>query len=62
MQVGLLFPATRFRPSTNPYMQRFVMCRSLLSRNEIIAYFKGEGGKVLGTELTGWGRTAGGHA
>ncbi|KAJ9091692.1 hypothetical protein QFC19_008983 [Naganishia cerealis] len=62
MQVGLIFPATRFRPSTNPYMQRFIMCRALLSRNEIIAYFKGEGGKILGTELTGWGRTAGGHA
>lgn len=62
MQVGLLFPATRYRPSTNPYMQRFILCRSLLTRSEIVAYFKGEGAKVLGTELTGWGRTAGGHA
>ncbi|GHJ83987.1 hypothetical protein NliqN6_0389 [Naganishia liquefaciens] len=62
MHVGLLFPATRYRPSTNPYMQRFILCRSLLTRSEIVAYFKGEGAKVLGTELTGWGRTAGGHA
>ncbi|KAJ9103965.1 hypothetical protein QFC21_002428 [Naganishia friedmannii] len=62
LSTGLIFPATRFRASTNPYMQRFLMVRALLSRNEVIAYFKGDGGKVLGTELTGWGRTAGGHA
>jgi origin recognition complex subunit 4 len=43
-------------------MQKFIICRSLLTRSEIIGFFKGEGGKMLGTELANWGRMAGGHA
>lgn len=62
LESGLLTLATRFRPSTNPSMQRFIMCRSLLTRHEILAFFRGPGSKILGTELTNWGRTAGGHA
>ena len=62
ISIGLIFPATRFRPNTNPHMQRFIMCRSLLTRSEIIGFFKGEGGKMLSTELANWGRMAGGHA
>jgi hypothetical protein len=62
LSIGLIFPATRFRPNTNPHMQRFIMCRSLLTRSEIIGFFKGEGGKMLSTELANWGRMAGGHA
>jgi origin recognition complex subunit 4 len=38
------------------------MCRSLRTRSEIIGFFKGEGGKMLSTELANWGRMAGGHA
>lgn len=62
LATGLLMLATRFKPSTNQHMQRFILCRSALSRNEILNYFRGEGSKLLGSELTNWGRMAGGHA
>ncbi|KAK4684451.1 origin recognition complex subunit 4, partial [Tremellales sp. Uapishka_1] len=41
---------------------RFAKVRCTLSPHEIVGYFKGEGGGVLGPELGNWGRMMGGHA
>ncbi|KAL7424594.1 origin recognition complex subunit 4 [Cryptotrichosporon argae] len=35
--------------------------RCVLGPHEVVAYFKGEGGALLGPELVNWARTMGGH-
>ncbi|WVN89164.1 uncharacterized protein L203_104380 [Cryptococcus depauperatus CBS 7841] len=60
IRLSLLIPT----PSTGAGRQhpQFSKVRCAFSPNEIIEWFKGPGKNVLGTELTNWGRTIGGHA
>ncbi|WVQ82514.1 hypothetical protein IAT38_004643 [Cryptococcus sp. DSM 104549] len=40
---------------------QFAKVRCVLSPHEVVAWFKGEGANVLGSELGNWGRMMGGH-
>ncbi|WWD19842.1 hypothetical protein CI109_104309 [Kwoniella shandongensis] len=57
VRLSLLTPA-----SNATVKPQFAKVRSALSPHEIVAWFKGEGGGVLGPELGNWGRMMGGHA
>lgn len=57
VRVSILTPA-----SNSSAQIRFAKVRCTLSPHEIVAWFKGEGGSMLGPELTTWGRVMGGHA
>lgn len=54
--LGLLAPAGP--ASAGP---RFAKVRATLSPHEVVAFFRGEGGNILGPELGGWGKLSGGH-
>lgn len=41
---------------------QFAKVRCELGAHEIVAWFKGDGANLLSTELSNWGRMAGGHA
>lgn len=55
--LGLLAPAG---PATAG--RRFAKFRATLSPYEVVAFFRGEGGNILGPELGSWGKLSGGHA
>ncbi|KAK8853413.1 hypothetical protein IAR55_004119 [Kwoniella newhampshirensis] len=57
VRLSLLTPASN--ANVKP---QFMKVRSALSPHEVVAWFKGEGGGVLGPELGNWGRMMGGHA
>ncbi len=50
--MGVLIYASRNRPPSNPYMHQFIMCRCILSKTDILGFFKGETG---GNQITGLG-------
>jgi origin recognition complex subunit 4 len=54
--LGLLAPAGP--ASAGP---RFAKVRATISPHEVVAFFRGEGGNILGPELGSWGKLSGGH-
>lgn len=42
--------------------RRFAKVRSVLSPNEVVQYFRGDGGAGMGPELQSWGKLMDGHA
>lgn len=57
--LGLIAPAA---PPGRAGTGRFSKVRCGISPQDIVAFFRADGGKELGPELAGWGRMAGAHA